>query len=395
MRYEDEPLNFEEVARLHNLDEQIDQRLHGHTRARPGGQDALDPELLQGLHELYQPRGQAFQQGLDRVWGRLEQHSTVAAQHPRRLRDVPLARLGLSLERKHPMQRIFHAGHRWTSRAGVLLTAVLLVVLVGGLTLGLILVRQNGNSSPGNPQGQATSTATPLPSPTAVPFTVTSVDLAVTPASIAGKTCGSAASFTYTATFHIPAGTAGGTIQFEYTLNNGRSSTLASVSVGPGETTHPYTFTSSGTLSPDHTYPGIAEVLVDSPNSISSPQVQPSGSCTAASAFRVTSVSMAVSPANIAGTACATQLTVTYTATFHIAPGGPGGTIQFEYTITNGRGSTRASIAVAAGQTTATYRFTWSGQLPPDHTYPGNGGVLVNSPNQVSSPLVAPTGSCS
>ncbi len=35
------------------------------------------------------------------------------------------------------------------------------------------------------------------PTPTPVPFIVTSVDLSVTPTSIAGKTCGSLASFTY------------------------------------------------------------------------------------------------------------------------------------------------------------------------------------------------------
>jgi hypothetical protein len=115
---------------------------------------------------------------------------------------------------------------------------------------------------------------------------VTSVDLVVNPNSIAGTVCGSSASFTYTATFHIPANTTGGTIQFSYTLNNGRSQTNAYVTVGAGETTKTYTFTSSGTLPPDHTDPGIAEVLVSSPNAISSPQVKPAGACTLAS-FKV------------------------------------------------------------------------------------------------------------
>jgi len=104
---------------------------------------------------------------------------------------------------------------------------------------------------------------------------------------------------------------------------------------------------------------------------------------------------MAVSPTTIAGMACGTQIIVTYTATFHIAPGGPGGTIQFGYTVNNGRGTTNASLSVAAGQTTATYSFTWKGALPPDHTYPSDGGVSVNNPNQITSSLVAPTGSCS
>src|SRR5690242_14992111 len=81
-------------------------------------------------------------------------------------------------------------------------------------------------SNEGNGSGQT-------PSPTPIPFQVTSVDLSVLPSSIAGTVCGSSASFTYLATFHIPANTAGGTIQFSYTLNNGRSQTNASVTSSP------------------------------------------------------------------------------------------------------------------------------------------------------------------
>ncbi len=244
----------------------------------------------------------------------------------------------------------------------------------------------NGNNGTGS---------TPAATATPVPFKVTSVDLGVNPTSIAGKVCGSPASFTYTATFHIPAETAGGTIQFLYTVNNGRSSSSASVTVSPGETTKTYTFSSSGTLYPDHTYPGIAEVLVNSPNAVNSPQVKPAGTCTLGAAFKVTSIDMAVSPTSIAGMACGTQITVTYTATFHIAANSPGGTIQFLYTVNNGRSSPGASVNVSPGQTTATYSFTWSGNLPADHTYPGLGGVITSSPNAVNSPLVKPMGMCS
>ena len=251
-----------------------------------------------------------------------------------------------------------------------------------------------GNGSGSTPTATATSTPVPTPSPTSVPFKVTGVDLVVNPDSIAGKTCGSSASFTYTATFHIPANSAGGTIQFEYTLNNGRSSTNASVAVTPGDTTKTYTFSNSGTLYPDHTYPGIAEVLVNSPNSISSPQVKPAGTCTSA-AFDVTSIDMAVNPTSIAGKTCGTAIVVTYTATFHIAANSPGGTIQFTYTVNNGRSSPGASVTVSPGQTTTIYSFTWSGNLPPDHTYPGLGGVITSGPNVVHSPLVQPNGLCS
>ncbi|MDQ6645450.1 MAG: hypothetical protein M3Y76_13470 [Chloroflexota bacterium] len=228
-----------------------------------------------------------------------------------------------------------------------------------------------------------------------VSFTVTSVALSVNPTSIAGKTCGSFASFTYTAIFHIPAHTAGGTIQFAYTLNNGRSQTSGSVRVVAGETSKTFRFVSSGTLSADHTYPGTALVMVTSPNHVISPSVKPSGTCVGPAPFQVTAVSMTVNPSSIQGLRCGTSLTVTYTALFHLVSNGPGGTIQFAYTVNNGRGSTMASITVAPGQTTASYSFLWSGNLPADHTYPEVGGVIVQSPNAMRSSLLGPSGTCS
>src|SRR5438552_3890038 len=128
----------------------------------------------------------------------------------------------------------------------------------------------NGNNGTGS---------TPAATATPVPFKVTSVDLGVNPTSIAGKVCGSPASFTYTATFHIAAETAGGTIQFLYTVNNGRSSPGASVNVSPGQTTATYSFTWSGNLPADHTYPGLGGVMTSSPNAVNSPLVMPTGMC--------------------------------------------------------------------------------------------------------------------
>jgi hypothetical protein len=110
--------------------------------------------------------------------------------------------------------------------------------------------------------------------------------------------------------------------------------------------------------------------------------------------LQVTSVTMSVSPASIAGIPCGTNVTVTYTAIFHVAPKSAGGTVRFMYTVNNGRGSTPASINFSPGETTRTYTFTWSGALPVDHTYPEPGGVQVQSPNQLTSQLVVPTGRC-
>ena len=264
------------------------------------------------------------------------------------------------------------------------------------LGLSLAACGTGGSGGSGGSGSSPTPTATTPPTPTAtpIPFRVSQVDLVVSPNSIAGKLCGSSLSFTYSATFHIPAGTAGGTIQFLYSVNNGRSSPSASVAVSAGQTTATYSFTTSGTLYPDHTYPGIAQVQVTSPNAVNSPQIKPAGTCVVGAAFKVTSIAMAVSPISLTGLSCGTTITVTYTATFHIMPNSPGGTIQFVYTWNNGRGSPNASVPASAGQTTATYAFTWSGQLSADHVLPGLGGVIASSPNTINSPLVKPAGGC-
>lgn len=110
--------------------------------------------------------------------------------------------------------------------------------------------------------------------------------------------------------------------------------------------------------------------------------------------FKVTSVAMSVMPGSIAGIPCGTYSTVTYQATIHVMPHGPGGTVQFGYTVNNGRGQNTASVKFAPGETSKTYSFTWSGALPADHTYPGPGGIDVTSPNQLISPMVGPGGTC-
>jgi hypothetical protein len=273
------------------------------------------------------------------------------------------------------------------------IAATLSACLVVALLAGVFLWFRPAGMRPGA-AGAPTPTLGPASAPTSVPFGVTSIDLSVNPTSIAGTSCGSSASFTYTAIFHTPAHSAGGTIQFAYTLNNGRSQSTRSVAVGAGTTSTSYTFVSSGTLAADHTYPGTAIVMVTSPNTVVSPSVTPGGACVESRSFQVASVAMTVNPTSIAGTHCGTLLTVNYTALFHLLPNGPGGTIQFEYTLNNGRNSSLASITVAPGQTTARYTFRWTGNLPVDHTYPEPGGVIVHSPNAINSSLLGPSGTC-
>lgn len=114
------------------------------------------------------------------------------------------------------------------------------------------------------------------------PFAVLSVDLTVAPASLTGVTCGTTVTFTYTATFHVQAGSAGGTIQFLYTWNNGRASPSGSVSVAPnGPSTVTFTYTATGRVGPAYAFPGVGQVNVTSPGTLQSPQALVTGSCTA------------------------------------------------------------------------------------------------------------------
>lgn len=151
------------------------------------------------------------------------------------------------------------------------LSAFLVVALLAGVFFAFGRGGLRSGGTGGSPAATNTTGATPL--------RVTSVDLAVSPESIAGEACGANVTFTYTATFHLPAHSAGGVIQFAYTLNNGRSQTSASVRAPAGATSVTATFTSSGALPVDHTYPAPAIVMVTSPNQVTSPAAMPSGSC--------------------------------------------------------------------------------------------------------------------
>lgn len=285
---------------------------------------------------------------------------------------------------------------------------MILIVFICLAIVGLAACGQpNAGGSTGSPSGTSTAAASPTTTPTVAPtqtpttpssspaaFKVTSIDMAVNPTSIAGMACGKSITVTYTATFHVAANSPGGTVQFVYTVNNGRGTTPASLSFAAGQTTKTYTFTWQGTLAADNVYPGLGGVLTSSPNVVQSPSVKPTGTCVSSSAFQVTSIDLSVSPSSIAGMSCNSSITFTYTVTFHVASNSSGGTIQFMYTTTNGRSSTNASVVVSAGATTVTYKFTSSGVLSSDHTFPGIAEVISTSPNQVNSPQVQPAGQC-
>ncbi len=169
---------------------------------------------------------------------------------------------------------------------GLVVAAVLVLILVGGL---FYVLGQRNNTTPGTtptPGITPTSTPTPTPgttptsTPTSVPFQVTTIDLAVSPLSIAGMSCGTQLTVKYTATFHVLAKGPGGAVQFTYTTDGGKTRMTGVVQFSPGQTSNQSQFTSSGTLSPNGAFPGAGQITTTSPNSISSQAVTPSGTCT-------------------------------------------------------------------------------------------------------------------
>ena len=113
----------------------------------------------------------------------------------------------------------------------------------------------------------------------AATFTVTSIDMSVTPKTTSTWKCGSFIQVVYNAVFHVVSGPNGGTIVFSYTVNNGRSQTMEKLTIIPGQYLSNFTFTWQGSLPSDHTYPEPGGVMVTSPNTIQSQLVSPVGAC--------------------------------------------------------------------------------------------------------------------
>lgn len=167
---------------------------------------------------------------------------------------------------------------------GLVVAVVLLLLLVGGL---FFILGQRNNTTPAStptpgvtPTPTATPGTTPTPTATSVPFQITTVTLAVDPLSFDGQPCGKQITFTYTATFNVLPKGPGGSVQFTYTTDGGRTSKTGVVQFGPGQTSMQFKFPSSGTLELNGAFPGAGQVTTTSPNTISSQAVTPSGACT-------------------------------------------------------------------------------------------------------------------
>src|SRR5581483_12002832 len=98
--------------------------------------------------------------------------------------------------------------------------AFFLVCLLLFLVLSLAGCGGKGSSPTPTPNPYSSEIVNP---PAKNPFKVTEVKMSVSPASIAGKPCGSSLTVTYTATFFVLEDGPGGLAHFQYTTDNGRS----------------------------------------------------------------------------------------------------------------------------------------------------------------------------
>ena len=256
--------------------DEVDEQIKRVSQLKEG--ERADAEALAYLRSLYGADTQQEQVMLDRIWDRISSAApslqpTQSIQHePEKGKVIPMQVKQTQYSNQTPPKRRASLAQR----LGVLAAAVFLVILVGSMAVVFYAVRHQ----PGGPaSGTPTSVPTSKPTTAPVPLKVISVDMAVSPTSIAGMKCGTNLTVTYTATFHVAPGSNGGTVQFQYTVNNGRGSKSGSLVFAPGETAKTYTFTWSGALPLDHTYPEPGGVEVTSPNLLTAVLIGPAGRC--------------------------------------------------------------------------------------------------------------------
>lgn len=258
------------------VDEQIDQL------SRLSGGERADAQTMAYLRSFYGQSAHQEREALDRIWSRIADAApSIAAR--RNFRPQHESEESTSMQNQPTLfsnQPPARQGRTLWQRLGILAAVIVLVALVGSLTLVFAFTRQNsGGPASGGPLPNTHSASPTAPASSSASFKVTSVDMAVTPGSIAGIPCGTSVTVTYTATIHVAANSPGGTVQFSYTINGGRSQTPASVHFAPGQTSKTYSFTWNGSLPADHTYPGLGGIMITSPNQLTSALVAPTGRC--------------------------------------------------------------------------------------------------------------------
>ncbi len=263
--------------------EEVDRQIDQVSQSNEG--ERADAEVMAYLRSFYRTDTQQERVMLARIWNRIANATPpFSAQQQYNVQQKKERDEATALQNQPALlsNRTIHRRRTtFMQRLGMLAAAVFLVALVGSMAAVLYSIRHNaGGPASGGPKPTAIITTVPsTPTTKPAPFKVTSVEMLVTPGSIAGIPCGTYFTETYKATIHVAANSPGGTVQFDYTVNNGRSQNTASVTFAPGETSKTYSFTWSGALPADHTYPEPGGIDVTSPNQLISTLVGPGGTC--------------------------------------------------------------------------------------------------------------------
>jgi hypothetical protein len=154
---------YDDELTLEELDEQIDWRVRA-PRPLPAGQSSPTTQLLQDLRRLYENE-QGDEQSVEVVRQRLAENGAVPASPRRRSRPA-----GSPPSQPNAWQPLLQGDNqprrRWSlaQRVTAIAAAAVLVVVVGGLAVGLILVRQHNSGT--TPRTTATPGQEAVASPT-------------------------------------------------------------------------------------------------------------------------------------------------------------------------------------------------------------------------------------
>lgn len=164
---DEDPLSLADLAEAESIDEQIDQQRPERSSSAARQRPRSDAWFIGELHDFYTSQSEAFDARLDQVRNRLEQHGAIPRRsgQPSRARQAHPSASPLP---QRSMQRRQDGRQGWSARLAALVAAALLVVLVGGLTIGLTLVHHPKDGTARTPVSQRTPTSSP-PSPTTTP----------------------------------------------------------------------------------------------------------------------------------------------------------------------------------------------------------------------------------